>query len=49
MALLTIARETCKGCGLCAESCPTGCMKRVIFPDIPEGVDPRDIIEEANK
>ena len=22
MALLTIARETCKGCGLCAAVCP---------------------------
>jgi len=22
MAMLTIARETCKGCGLCADVCP---------------------------
>ena len=27
----------CSGCGLCAESCPTGCLKKASFPDIPEG------------
>ena len=38
----------CVGCGACAEACPTGSMKQVIFPDIPEGVDPRQIIKDAN-
>ena len=46
--LARVDHSKCVGCGECAKSCPTGCMKRVIFPDIPEGVDPRDIIEEAN-
>ena len=45
--LAKIDYDKCKGCGLCAEACPTGCMKRVIFPDLPEGVHPRDIIEET--
>ena len=26
----------CAGCGLCAENCPTGCLKKVSFPDLPE-------------
>ena len=26
----------CTGCGLCAENCPTGCLKKVNFPDLPE-------------
>lgn len=26
----------CTGCGLCADGCPTGCLKRAIFPDLPE-------------
>ena len=47
--LAKIDYSKCVGCGACAEACPTGCMKRVIFPDIPEGVDPREIIKDANK
>ena len=26
----------CPGCGLCAECCPTACLKKVTFPDLPE-------------
>ena len=47
--LAKIDYSKCVGCGACAEACPTGCMKRVIFPDLPEGVDPREIVEGANK
>ncbi len=28
--------EKCTGCGACAEGCPTGCIKKVFFPDLPE-------------
>ncbi|MBE6836885.1 MAG: RnfABCDGE type electron transport complex subunit B [Ruminococcus sp.] len=27
----------CTGCGVCAENCPTQCLKKVFFPDLPEG------------
>ena len=27
----------CTGCGLCVEGCPTGCLKKTSFPDLPEG------------
>ena len=27
----------CTGCGACAEACPTACLKKVFFPDLPEG------------
>ena len=27
----------CTGCGLCTEGCPTGCLKKTHFPDLPEG------------
>lgn len=47
--LAKIDYSKCVGCGACAQACPTGCMKRVIFPDIPEGVDPREIIKDVNK
>ena len=45
--LAKIDYDKCEGCGLCAKACPTGCMKQVIFPDIPEGVHPRDIIQDT--
>jgi len=27
----------CTGCGICTEGCPTGCLKKAYFPDLPEG------------
>lgn len=27
----------CTGCGLCVENCPTGCLQKASFPDLPEG------------
>ena len=26
----------CTGCGLCTEGCPTGCLKKSKFPDLPD-------------
>ena len=46
--LAKIDYDKCTGCGACAEACPTGCMKQVVFPDIPEGVSPSEIIDESN-
>lgn len=42
--LAQIDYDKCKGCGRCAEVCPTGAIKKVVFADIPEGVDPRDLV-----
>ena len=27
----------CTGCGLCAQGCPTGCLQKAHFPDLPRG------------
>ena len=45
--LAKIDYDKCKGCGRCADACPTGCMKRVFFPNLPEGVHPRDMVDES--
>ena len=34
--LAVIDYEKCTGCGMCAECCPTGCIKKVSFRDLPE-------------
>ena len=28
--------EKCTGCGLCVSGCPTGCLQKASFPDLPE-------------
>ena len=35
----------CTNCGACVKECPTGCLKSVSFPDIPEGIDAASLIE----
>ena len=49
--LSTIALDTqvirkglCTSCGACIQGCPTGCLKAVFFPNIPEGVDSEDLM-----
>ena len=43
--LAKIDYDKCEGCGECAKVCPTGCMKQVVFPDIPENVHPADLVD----
>ena len=42
--LASIDYAKCTNCGACAEGCPTGCLKRVFFPNLPEGVDAEDLM-----
>ncbi len=37
--LAVIDYDKCTNCGACVKECPTGCLKSVVFPDIPKGVD----------
>lgn len=37
--LAVIDYKKCTHCGICASVCPTGCIKNVFFPDIPENFD----------
>ena len=32
--LARIDYSKCTGCGICTEGCPTGCLKKVFFPDL---------------
>ncbi len=43
--LAVIDYDKCTNCGACVAACPTGCLKSVVFPDIPEGVDSEDLIK----
>lgn len=42
--LARIDYTKCKNCGACTEVCPTGCLKRVFFPDLPENSDFSDLV-----
>lgn len=37
--LARIDYAKCTGCGTCVASCPTGCLKQVLFPDLPEEIE----------
>ena len=43
--LAGIDYEKCTGCGACAKACPTGAIKAVRLADIPEDVDPRELLK----
>ncbi len=45
--LAVIDYTKCNYCGRCVEECPTGCLKKVFFPDIPEGCDAESLIEKV--
>ena len=34
----------CTRCGICVEQCPTGCLRKVHFPDLPEEYNYKDYI-----
>lgn len=42
--LATIDYSKCTHCGACVGECPTGCLKTVFFPNIPETCDTIDLI-----
>lgn len=42
--LAVIDYDKCTHCGACIANCPTGCLKTVFFPDLPEGVDHEDLL-----
>jgi len=43
--LAVIDYEKCTYCGLCVNQCPTGCLKAVFFPDLPEDYDVSELAE----
>ena len=43
--LAAIDYTKCTGCGACVDSCPTGCLKKVFFPDLPEDTLAEDLLD----
>ena len=43
--LAGIDYSKCTGCGACANACPTGAIQAVKLADIPENVNPRDLLQ----
>lgn len=43
--LAQIDYTKCTYCGHCVTECPTGCLKTVFFPDIPEDCDIKSLVE----
>ena len=42
--LATIDYTKCNFCGACIDVCPTGCIRTVYFPTLPDGVSFNDVI-----
>lgn len=42
--LAVIDYEKCINCATCIPECPTGCLKTVFFPDLPEGIGFEEIL-----
>ena len=42
--LAVIDYEKCTRCGQCVKNCPTACLKIVFFPNLPEGLNPEDLL-----
>ena len=43
--LAVIDYNKCTYCGLCVNECPTGCLKKVHFPDVPEDYDLKVLVK----
>lgn len=43
--LAVIDYTKCNFCGHCISQCPTGCLKKVFFPNIPENCDCADLVK----
>ena len=42
--LAHIDYNKCNYCGACVIECPTGCLKKVFFPDIPKDCDAKELV-----